>query len=183
MADTAETALTLIKQEAPDYHDSCDTKFNTQRNGDYNEPTEIKAETQCIKTEDCAELPFECLKHQVQGANGEPTHIKCESDIKQEDGDCHYEIDPHSSMKMDVDFQQSENFSAMKQEIKQECDDALLDNQWITHHHYSTSSGISSESSNIEENHERMFNLTTTIVKLSMAQYHFLDLFSIIESL
>ena len=112
------------------------------------------------KTEDCVELPCECLTHPVQGANGEPTHIKCESDIKQEDGDCHYEIDPHSSMKMDVDFQQSENFSAMKQEIKQECDDALLDNHWITHHHYSTSSGISSESSNIEENQKCMFTLT-----------------------
>ena len=97
----AETALTLIKQEAPDeYNDSRDseTEFNIQRNGNYTIPTEINAASPFIKTEDCAELPCECPKHQVQEANCESTHVKCESDIKHEDVDCYYETDPHFSM-------------------------------------------------------------------------------------
>merc|ERR1712012_1330288 len=115
MTDIAETQLTLIKQEASDeYHDSYETEFNTQSNGD-NSITDINVASSCIKTEGCVELPCECLAHQIKGENGESIQIKCESDIKLEDGDCHYKNDPYTSMEMGEDFQQNENSSAIKQ--------------------------------------------------------------------
>ena len=144
-----------IKEEPIKYDNSFDPEQIDQKNEDIIESTEIKLSL-FIKKEDSSEVPCECTTHQVYGA------IKCECDIKQEDGGYHYENDFHTSMEFDDNFQQNENSSVIKQEISAEDGDALINSKGITHHHHSTSSCISGENSKIEENQGGKFVLIIT---------------------
>ena len=129
----------VVKQEPPEYHNSCDTECNTWRNEVKNKLTEIKLS---IKKEDCDELPCECNTH----------HVLADSDIKQE-VDQLYENHLHNSMVTDNDFQHDENTSGRKQEI-----DLSLSEELTTGYHHPTSSTIATDDCSIEENLTGMYS-------------------------
>ena len=137
----------VVKQEPPEYHNSCDTECNTWRNEVKSKLTEIKLS---IKKEDCDELPCECNTHHVLPSNESTPQIMCESDIKQEEVNQPYGNYRYNSMETDIDFQYDENISVRKQEIDRS-------EELTTSYHHPTSSTIATDNCSIEENLTGMY--------------------------